>query len=29
MTYKILSNILVSRMTPYEDEIIGDYEYGF
>jgi hypothetical protein len=28
-TYKILSNILLSRVTPYTDEIIGDHQYGF
>jgi hypothetical protein len=27
--YKILSNILLSRLTPYAEEIIGDYECGF
>jgi hypothetical protein len=27
-TYKILSNILLSRLTPYAD-IIGDYQCGF
>ena len=28
-TYKILSNILLSRLVPYEKEIIGDYQCGF
>ena len=28
-TYKILSNILLSRLIPYADEIIGDYQCGF
>jgi hypothetical protein len=28
-SYKILSNILLSRPTPYADEIIGDHHYGF
>ena len=28
-SYKILSNILVSRMTPYANEIIGEYQCGF
>jgi hypothetical protein len=28
-SYKILSNILLSRLIPYADEIIGDYQYGF
>jgi hypothetical protein len=27
--YKILSNILLSRLIPYVNEIIGDYECGF
>jgi hypothetical protein len=27
--YKILSNILLSRLTPYAEEIIGDYQCGF
>ena len=27
--YKILSNILLSRMTPYANEIIGEYQCGF
>jgi hypothetical protein len=28
-SYKILSNILLARLTPYADEIIGDHECGF
>jgi len=28
-TYKILSSILLSRLTPYADEIIGDHQCGF
>jgi len=28
-TYKILSNILMSRLTPYGEEIIGDHQCGF
>jgi hypothetical protein len=28
-TYKILSSILLSRLTPYVDEIIGDHQCGF
>ena len=28
-SYKILSNILLSRMTPHANEIIGDYQCGF
>jgi hypothetical protein len=28
-TYKILSNILVSRLNPYVEEIIGDHQCGF
>ena len=27
--YKILSNILLSRMTSYANEIIGEYQCGF
>jgi hypothetical protein len=27
--YKILSNILLSRLTPYVEEIIGDHQCGF
>jgi hypothetical protein len=27
--YKILSNILLSRLIPYADEIIGDHQCGF
>jgi hypothetical protein len=26
-TYKILSNILLSRLTPYAEEIIGDHQW--
>jgi len=26
-TYKLLSNILFSRLTPYAEEIIGDHQY--
>jgi hypothetical protein len=28
-SYKMLSNILLSSLSPYEDEIIGDHQYGF
>jgi hypothetical protein len=28
-SYKILSNILLSRLIPYADEMIGDHQYGF
>jgi len=28
-TYKILSNILLSRLTPYAEKIIGDNQCGF
>jgi hypothetical protein len=28
-TYKILSNILLSWLTPYAEEIIGDHKYVF
>jgi hypothetical protein len=28
-SYKIFSNILLSRLTPYVDEIIGDHQCGF
>ena len=28
-TYKILSNILLSRLSPYTEEIIGDHQCGF
>ena len=28
-TYKILSDILLSRLTPYAEEIIGDHQRGF
>jgi len=27
--YTILSNILLSRLTPYAEEIIGDHQCGF
>jgi hypothetical protein len=28
-TYKILSNVLLSRLTPHAEEIIGDHQCGF
>jgi hypothetical protein len=28
-SYKILTNILLARLTPYADEIIGDHQCGF
>jgi len=28
-TYKILSNILLSRLIPYAEEVIGDHQCGF
>ena len=28
-TYKLLSNILLYRLTPYAEEVIEDYECGF
>jgi len=28
-TYKILSNVLLSRLTPYAEDIIGDHQCGF
>ena len=28
-TYKILSNILLSRLIPYAEEVIGDHHCGF
>ena len=28
-TYKILSNILLSRLIPYAKEIVGDHQRGF
>jgi len=28
-TYKILPSILLSRLTPYAEEIIGDHQCGF
>jgi len=27
--YKILSNVLLSKLTPYAEEIIGDHQRGF
>jgi hypothetical protein len=27
--YRILSNILLSKLTPYAEEIIGDHQCGF
>ena len=27
--YKILSNVILGRLTPYVDEIIGDHQCGF
>jgi hypothetical protein len=27
--YKILSNILLARLTPYVSEVIGDHQCGF
>ena len=27
--YKVLSNILLSRLIPYAEEVIGDYQCGF
>jgi len=27
--YKILSNILLSRLIPYAEEVIGDHQCGF
>jgi hypothetical protein len=29
MTYKILPNFLLSRLSPYMDEIIDDHQCGF
>jgi len=29
ITYKILSNILLSRLNPYAEEMIGHHESGF
>jgi hypothetical protein len=29
ISYNILSNILLSRLIPYADEIIGDHQCGF
>jgi hypothetical protein len=28
-TYKILSNILLSRLIPYSEDVIGDHQCGF
>jgi hypothetical protein len=28
-TYRILSNILLSRLTPFAQEIVGDHQCGF
>jgi hypothetical protein len=28
-TYKILSNILLSRLSPYAEKLLGDYQCGF
>jgi hypothetical protein len=28
-TYKILSNILLSRLIPYAKEVNGEHQYGF
>jgi hypothetical protein len=28
-SYKILSNILLARLTPYAEEIVGDHQCGF
>ena len=28
-TYKSLSNILLSRLTPYAEDVIGDHQCGF
>jgi len=28
-TYKIVSNILLSRLTPYAEKIIADHQCGF
>ena len=28
-TYKVLSNILLSRLTPYAEDVIGDHQCGF
>jgi hypothetical protein len=29
MTYKILANILYSKLVPYAEEIMGEYQGGF
>jgi hypothetical protein len=28
-SYKVLSSVLLSRLTPYADEITGDHQCGF
>ena len=28
-TYKVLSNILLSRLTPYAEQVTGDHQFGF
>jgi hypothetical protein len=28
-SYRILSNILLAKLTPYADEIVADHECGF
>jgi hypothetical protein len=28
-SYKMLSNVLLARLTPYGDEITGDHQCGF
>jgi len=28
-TYKVLSNVLLSRLIPYAEEVIGHHQYGF
>jgi hypothetical protein len=28
-SYKILSNVLLSKLSPYIDKIIGDHRFGF
>jgi hypothetical protein len=29
VTYKLFSRILACRMTPYMEEVVGDYQCGF
>jgi hypothetical protein len=29
ITYKMLSNILFTRLSPYVEDVIGDYQSGF